>query len=340
MMPFLMQKNRSALKDLKKLQAEHQFDLWLVHNVFPSLSVAVYELAAELGVKVIQYLHNYRFGCANAAYFRKGTACKECRPGSWMPAIKNRCWRGSLPATISMVAALKRFWKSGGMEHIHAYVALSETHKKRHIEMGIPKELIHVHHHHLDIQECQNTSPPTSSGDVLFMGRLSAEKGLRLLIESWAKVNARGRKLRIAGKGEMLSELEELVQEEEIEGVVFEGFVSKESQTELLAKTAFFVAPSVLEEPFGLVVLEAWAQSRPVLATQLGSFPDLINHGVNGWLAKANVSCFSEALQQALDTADQYQEMGEAGKMKLKTEFNSEKWLSRWESLAEEVCNK
>jgi glycosyltransferase involved in cell wall biosynthesis len=329
LMPFLMQKNRKVLADLRKIQAKEDFDVWQIHNVFPGLSVAVYELAAELGVPVIQYLHNYRFGCANATYFRDGKACVDCQPDSFMPAIIHRCWRGSLPATVSMVAALKRFWRAGGIENIKAFIALSEAQKKAHVSMGIPEERIHVVHHYLDDDGQQNAVPPID-GDVLFIGRLTEEKGVDLLIRSWAKVDASGRKLRIVGKGVRLEALQKLVLEENIEDVIFEGFVPKEKHPALWSKASFFVASSVWNEPFGMVILESWLQNRPVLATNLGSFPDLISDRVDGWLADPNIDSFSHTLQMALNATESYEQMGIAGRNKLQVDFAAEKWLSKW----------
>lgn len=338
MMPFLMQKNNKVLADLRELQAKENFDVWQIHNVFPGLSVAVYELAAELGVPVIQYLHNYRLGCANATYFRDGKTCVDCRPDSFMPAIKHRCWRGSLPATISMVAALKRFWSAGGTANIKAYIALSEAQKQAHVSMGFPEERIHVVHHFLDDDGNKNSIPP-ADGDVLFIGRLTDEKGLDLLVRSWAKVNARGRKLRIVGKGDMLEELQRLVIAENIQDVIFEGFVAKEKHQELWSKASFFVAPSVWNEPFGMVILESWLQNRPVLATNLGSFPDLITDSVDGWLADPDVGSFAHSLQTALDAAESYEQMGHSGRAKLRSDFSADKWSGMWSKILGEAMH-
>jgi glycosyltransferase involved in cell wall biosynthesis len=334
LMPFLMQKNKKVIDELRALHTEMQFDVWQIHNVFPGLSVAVYELAVELGIPVIQYLHNYRFGCANATYFRDGHPCVECRPDNFMPAIRNRCWRGSLPATISMVAALKRFRNAGGVSSIKAFVALSEAQKQAHIRTGFPKELIHVLHHNLDDDGVERTVPPPQ-GDVLFIGRLTEEKGLRLLVKAWSKVKAEGRKLRIVGKGPMKDELEALVASKQIRDVVFEGFVPKEKHAQLWEQASFFIAPSVWDEPFGMVILEAWRQSRPILATNLGSFPELVSNQVNGWLAEADVEAFAETLQCALNSAEDYDRMGQNGRKTLWQEFNSERWLDGWMAILE-----
>jgi glycosyltransferase involved in cell wall biosynthesis len=336
-MPFLMQSNAKVLNDLKALQMEEEFDIWQIHNVFPGLSVAVYELAVELEVPVIQFLHNYRFGCADATYFRNGKKCFECSPGNFLPALRHRCWRGSFLATGSMVLALKRFWRKGGLGGIKAFIAISESQKKRHVEMGVPEDLINVIPHSLEVKGHQ--AKPPLGGDVMFFGRLTEEKGLRLLLEAWSIVDTKGRLLRIVGKGEIREELEELVRVKKITNVKFEGFVPKEKHSTLWEKCAFTVAPSIWEEPFGMVVLEAWKNSRPILTTNIGSFPELINDGENGWLGADDLEGFSKVLQRAIEDSGSYEQMGRNGNEKLRREFNKDVWLGKWEKVAKTVTS-
>ncbi|MFC5050691.1 glycosyltransferase family 4 protein [Rubritalea spongiae] len=333
-MPYKMQYNARVIRDLRGLQEDEQFDFWQIHNVFPAMSVAVYELAAELGVPVIQFLHNYRFGCADATYFRGGERCFDCSPSNFFPAIQHRCWRSSFPATISMVATLKRFWLRGGKESIKAFIAISESQKQRHVKMGIAAEHIHVLHHSLDAGLEYNKPP--QNGDVLFIGRLTEEKGLELLLRAWKEVAETKRILRIIGSGPLEEDLHELCRAEQIGNVKFMGFVDKSQHDAFYKKSAFVVAPSVWEEPFGMVVLEAWKHYRPVLTTNIGSFPDLIDNKKNGWLAPTDRCGFAAVLEKAL-SSPAYNEMGVNGHFKLEQQFNTKVWLNKWKSIVESV---
>lgn len=73
--PFRGLKNRHVIRQLRLLQREYKFDFWLIHNVFPAMSPAVYREARRLNVPVIHMLHNYRFGCLNGLLFREGREC-------------------------------------------------------------------------------------------------------------------------------------------------------------------------------------------------------------------------------------------------------------------------
>lgn len=330
-MPFLLQKNRSVLKKIAKLQEREQFDFWQIHNVFPAISVAVYELAAELGVPVVQYLHNYRLSCVDATFFREGKVCRECSSGNLIPGVKYGCWRGSRVASLSMAAAIRRVWKSGSVDSIKGFIAISESQKREHVAMGIPAEKIEVVHHSLTAGD-PPSSMPSGTGDIFFLGRATEEKGIELLLRSWGKVDSRGRRLRITGDGPELAKMCGLANQLDLNNVVFEGFVPPEKQAEIWRESAILVAPSVWLEPFGMVVLEAWRQGRPVLATNHGSFPELITHGKDGWLAEPDPESFAATLQTAIDCGEEVRELGANGRFKLVERFNHEVWLKRiWE---------
>lgn len=321
-----MVKNRSVLDDLRRTHERGNFLIWQIHNVFPAISIAAYELAIELRVPIVQYLHNYRFGCAAGTHFRDGAPCNECRPGHFLPALRHRCWRGSLPATFAMTRALERFWKLDPATAIHAYIAISEEQKRQHVAIGFPDDRIHVVPHFLDAGSPPAHSPPPD-GDVLFLGRLVPEKGLDLLIEAWARVQARGRKLRIVGDGPQMPALRAKVSALGLKDVILEGFVPRERHDAFWRGASFFVAPSVWHEPFGMVVLEAWRHERPVLATRLGSFPEMIRHGETGWLAEPTPEAFAHTLQAALDAGDACVALGQAGRRELIGKFNPKRWV-------------
>lgn len=335
-MPNLMLRNPKVLGDLETLQRAEKFDFWQVHNVFPAISIAVYELAASLGVPVIQYLHNYRFGCVGATYFTGGERCKRCKPGAFMPGVLRRCWRGSLPSSIAMARALNRFWKSEMADNIQLFIAISDAQKRSHVSMGIPSERIEVVHHFLDAGP-QDTPPPVPEGDALFIGRITEEKGVGFLVRAWAAARVGNRRLRIVGDGPALPAIKRLVSQLGAKNVVFEGFVPKEKHSRFWREAAFFVAPSIWEEPFGMVVLEAWQQARPVLATNLGSFPELVDHGVDGWLAEPQLEAFTGAIERAVADVGNLREMGEQGRRKLERDFNRTKWLQRMTELYAKV---
>ncbi len=202
--------------------------------------------------------------------------------------------------------------------------------------MGILANHIHNIYHFYE----SSAPPPPSipSGDTLFLGRLSQEKGVDLLLRAWAKVRNGSRRLVIAGTGPEESSLKKLASDLNLVNVVFTGFLDKEQQVSLWSNSSALVVPSIWDEPFGMVVLEAWAKERPVVAFAKGALPELIHHGVNGLLADPfSVESLAKNIQELIDKPDLGPLLGKAGNLRLKDEFNRTLWLSRIESVYQKV---
>ena len=271
--------NRHAFQTLRKLQLTDRFDVWLVHNVFPGLSPAVYDAARECDVPVVQYLHNYRFTCVNGFLLNHGQLCFRCLNGNFLPAVQTRCWHESSVAGAVMGISLVRLRLVGVLRQVAHWIAISHAQKRIHARIGIPEEKISVLYHFYDGPKGDQQE---YGGDVLFLGRISPEKGVRLLVDAWLKEKIEGRCLWIVGDGPMRGELEERARN--CANIKFTGFLSGQALELVWRKAALAVVPSVWEETFGRVLIESWAHGVPVLAARIGALTELIESTGAGWL--------------------------------------------------------
>jgi glycosyltransferase involved in cell wall biosynthesis len=326
--PFHAYYNLPIAQRLRKYQEVGNFDLWQVHNVLPALSPSVYQTAFDLKVPVVHYLHNYRMGCTNGFFLNHGQPCERCLGGNFWPAFQTACWRDSHLISGMLGLILRRVRSIGTFQNVAAWISISDFQRKKHVAMGIPPERIHTIHH---FYESSTPPPPYSpSGDILFLGRLSKEKGVDFLLRSWAKVRNANRRLVIAGTGPEESSLKNLASDLNLANVVFTGFLNAEQQASLWSNSSALVVPSIWDEPFGMVVLEAWSKKRPVVAFAKGALPELIHHGVNGLLADPfSVEALAKNIQEVIDKPDLGPRLGKAGNQRLKEEFNRTLWLSR-----------
>jgi glycosyltransferase involved in cell wall biosynthesis len=328
MLPVRAFNNSKVAKDLRHLQKKNSFDLWVIHNVLPGLSPSVYQTAFDLNVPVIKYLHNYRMACTNGFFLNHGQTCERCLHGNFWPAFQTACWQNSHLISGLMGLILRRVRSIGTFHKVAAWISISDFQKNKHVAMGIPPDRIHTIHHFYE----RSTPPPpySSSGDILFLGRLSKEKGVDFLLRSWAKVRNANRRLVIAGTGPEELFLKKLAIDLNLVNVVFTGFLNKEQQVSFWSNSSALVVPSIWDEPFGMVVLEAWSKERPVVAFAKGALPELIHHGVNGLLADPfSVEALAKNIQEVIDKPDLGPRLGKAGNLRLKDEFNRTLWLSR-----------
>lgn len=328
--------NRKVESDLRRLQTSESYDLWVIQNALPGLSPSVYAAAFSLGVPVVHYLHNFRLGCTNGFFLNHGKPCERCLGGNFWPAFETACWRQHRLISGFMGLILRRTRRLGLFQNVAAWVALNQQQKNKHLEMGIPREKIHVVPHFFDTS--QTPPPPQPEGDVLFLGRLSPEKGLPLLLEAWARIRSGKRKLLIAGRGPEEEALKGLAARLELKNIEFLGYLPRETHPALWSRTAFAVIPSLWNEPFPLSFLEAWSFQRACLASRLGAMAEHIVSGQDGLLVEPFSSAALErALQFLLDNPQQTAAMGQAGHQKVVSQFNREVWMQRMDDVFRHV---
>ena len=326
-LPLRLLHNTDVQKRLLRYQKIGRFDFWQVHNVFPGMSPVVYRTAENLGIPVVQYLHNYRFSCTNGFFLNHGQPCQRCIGGHFYPAFETACWHDSRLYSGAMGLVLKSVRWQDVFSKIARFVAISHRQKELHIAMGIPGEKIDVIHHFL---EPATPPPPAHDGHALFIGRLSPEKGVINLLEAWRLVGNTSRQLIIMGEGPEKKRLEQFCEKNNLTNVVFTGFLKSAAQQKIWERAAFTIVPSIWEEPFGMVILESWAKQRPVIAHRIGALPELIDHEENGLLCEATSP---ESLAAGMDLFFSNPTLanacGLAGYRKLLSHFNRTAWLDK-----------
>jgi glycosyltransferase involved in cell wall biosynthesis len=324
--------NRNAFLLLRKLQLAEKFDVWLVHNVFPGLSPAVYDAARECRVPVVQYLHNYRFTCVNGLLLNHGELCFRCLNGNFLPAVQTRCWRESSVAGAVMGISLFRLRVVGVFRQVAHWIAISHAQKSIHVRIGIPEEKISVLYH---FYGGPKTHHQGHGGDVLFLGRISPEKGVRLLVDAWLDEKIEDRRLWIVGDGPIRGELEQRARN--CANIKFTGFLTGQALESVWREAALAIVPSLWEETFGRVLIESWAHGVPVLAARIGALPELIESTGAGWLFDPGSS---SSLRQKLrflltDPAALFTVAARCGTAV--ASFSREDWWTRIEQILQKV---
>ena len=148
---------------------------------------------------------------------------------------------------------------------------------------------------------------------VLGMGRLVEKKGFDLLIRAFASIapEFQAVQLLIAGDGEERAALETLVEQLQMrDHIILLGFADREKTIALFLGCEFFVLSSRIE-PFGIVVVEAMAAHKAVLATKSGGVVDLVQPGQSGQLVQPEESELALGIREMLSDSAATRAMGE-----------------------------
>lgn len=325
--PLKVVHNAQAASRFRELYQQRRHHAVEIHNVLPALSPGIYKAAFEFGVPVVHFLHNYRLSCVNGFFLNHGQPCHRCIRGNFLPAVSTKCWRESRIACGTMGMALQRVRWLKTFSKVDAWVALSEVQKRLHLKMGLPEGKLHVLPHYLEPTPNFKTRVP-ENGYALFLGRLSPEKGVIQLIRAWARIPPSAGRLVVAGAGPLEAECRALVNALSLPHVSFAGFVPPPEQSALWAGAKFAVIPSIWDEPFPLVVLEAWANGRGLVVSDWGSLPET-GGGASLVTRVEDTGAFAHTLERALQERGLAAVLAEQGKRKLLREFSRDLWVRR-----------
>ncbi len=269
--------SRRTYDELRTLLAKTRPDVAHFHNTFPIISPSAYAACQHEGVPVVQTLHNYRLICPGALLMRNGMVCEACVGRSLWPALRHRCYRGSLPATAALVWMLtSNRWRGSYQTLVSRYIALTHFAAAKLAQGGLPAERIAVKPNFLaDVPEPGDGK----GGYAVFVGRLSEEKGVHTLLDAWRDL--RDVPLKILGDGPLRGRLEVQARNSGL-AVEFLGFRPRNDVMAWVRGASLQVIPSECYEGFPMAVLEAYACGTPVVASRIGSLDEIVEEGVTG----------------------------------------------------------
>jgi len=285
----LFSKIKTAYYSVYSLQARKKVGLLIdryspniahIHNIYHQISPSILQILKKRNIPVVMTLHDYKIFCPNYRFFSKGKICEKCKGKRYYNCILNMCLKESWGASLS--AALGAYYHDflKLYRDVDLFIAPSEFMYRKAIEYGMDKEKVLFLPHSIDLSQFM---PKENKGKyILYVGKLSWEKGIKTFVESLKFVPSI--QARIIGDGPQLNEMKKLASEYGLANVDFLGKQAKEDLARIMSEALFVVVPSEWNEPSGLVIYEAFASGKPVIASRVGGIPELVENEVNGLL--------------------------------------------------------
>jgi glycosyltransferase involved in cell wall biosynthesis len=312
--------SRSSYKRMSRALADYRPDLVHFHNTFPLISPSAYYAAFKRSVPIVQTLHNYRLVCPNALLLRDGIPCEDCmgKTFAW-PGVVHACYRGSKRASLGVATMLAAHNVIGTWQtKVDIYIALSDFARQKFIARGLPKDRIVVRPNYV----LEDTADGEGRGGyVLYVGRLSQEKGISVLLSAWAQME-RKIPLILVGEGDESRSVVEATKR--MDHVTWLGTRSKEQVLSLMRQAQMLILPSVCYENFPVVVAEAYATGLPVVASRIGCLPEIIRNGETGLLFRAADSADLVDVVYRLWDMAHVMEMRKRARFEFESKYSSE----------------
>lgn len=312
----------SAARGIAAVVDEFQPDVVHCHNIYHQLSPSILRPLAERNLRVVMTLHDYKLACPTYQMLDHGKPCDACFGRHFHQAVLRRCKDDSLLASAAASMELWAHTTFDAYDPVATFICPSlfmlESMKRAEV---FPERLRHVPH----FVDVPDEFEPSTDSTVVFVGRLSVEKGVDTLITAIGALGGAAQ-LEIAGTGPVHQDLEDLADRVAKGSVKFHGRLDRSGIEALMKRSTCVVIPSRWYENQPMTALEAMAAGRPVIATGMGGLPELIDDGIDGRLVPADdPKVLAEVLAEVVADPEAAERMGKAAREKAISRFSAER---------------
>ena len=311
--------SREAGVMIKKLIEASHAEIAHCHNIYHQLSPSILPVLQKRGVPVVMTLHDFHLvSPAYNLYAHRGR-CAHAKGSKFFRVVKYRCVKNSYAASALCAFELWLHRKLKVYErNIDCFIAPSRFMAETIREWGFTPKRMEI---------IPNFVPPgtprqfPTAPRVLYAGRLSAEKGIGILLDTISQLP--DIQFAIAGIGPMEQEVK--VFAERHKNVRLLGFVAPEKMPEIFAECSLLIIPSLAPEVFPMVILEASANGRPVIASNTGGILEMIQNNQNGVLVEpGNAEVCAYAIKNLISDQSALKRMGEHAYQCVKEKYSTE----------------
>jgi glycosyltransferase involved in cell wall biosynthesis len=284
----------SVSKELDRRVAQFRPDVVHFHNYFPLLGARGLRTVVARRVPAVMTLHNYRLLCAGAMLMRNSVPCELCLTHNRLQGLRHRCYRGSLPGTAAVTAhtELVRRMIVSNADTVRC-IALTRFARNQFVAGGMPANSLILKPN--SVSDLGSTQSERSG--VIYVGRLSPEKGVVTLVEA---ASAAGIPLTLIGDGPLAGRLARIAGPT----ISMTGRLSS-AETRAAMRRALAVAiPSTWFEGFPMTAVEAMEAGCMLIASDIGSLSEIVTPTTGILVPPGNTSEWQAALTKALAAPD------------------------------------
>lgn len=275
---YSLEVKNAIQKEIREVKPELVYIIHFINKLSPS----VIRGAKQMGLPVVLRLSDYFLLCPRFDFLSGTDICEDCITKGYRSCIKKRCVKGSFAASLIRVLSMKIHSFLHIYKDVDAFITPSEYLKNKLVQSGFEEKKFY----------CVPTFT-TSKMHVgnfvigtygLYLGRITVEKGVATIIKAYEKLPEHYVKIMGDDTTDEALRLKKYVTDHNLKNIEFLGFRAGEELEEVIINSRFTMIPSIWYDNLPNAALEAFNYSKPVIASNIGSLPELVIDGINGYL--------------------------------------------------------
>ena len=306
---------KAIQKEIKDVKPDVVYIIHFVNKLSPS----VIRGAKQLGIPVVLRLSDYFLLCPRFDFMYQKKVCEECITSGYTACIRKKCVKNSLFASLIRVFSMKLHNFIKVYNDVDAFITPSEFLKDKLVANGFQEKKITCIPT-FTRSETQNVIPILGEYGLYF-GRITEEKGVETVVKAYEKLPHHNLKIMGDDSTTEAEKLKKYIEKHNIHNIQFVGFKSGEELEKIISNARFTLIPSIWYDNLPNTALESFKYAKPVIASNIGSLPELVVDGENGWLFEpGNVDSLVEKIKM-LDDDNMVKNMGESSRERLNKQF-------------------
>lgn len=287
-------------------------------------------------IPIVYTAHDLKSICPNYQMLNHGEVCEKCLHGDYSNCFKTSCMKDSKLKSLLATMEANTYKRRKIYQKLDLVITPSAFYKKKIEEAGIMRcPVIHMANFLPEdtVYEASNVS-----GDyLLYFGRLSCEKGIVTLVEAYAQVKTE-LPLYIVGSGPIQEEIEKKIKELGVgDRVSLLGYKSGQELKEIVKNSRCVCLPSEWYENGPYSIMEAMAAGKPVIVSNMGGLPEMVENGINGYVFMKKDE-LADRLEQIADLPDdEYKNMCERSFQRARILFNAKNYIVELKGLYKQL---
>jgi len=312
-------------------------DLAHLHMIDHQISPSILHAIKKYDIPVLQTVHQSKLICPNYRMYNwhKKQICEKCLGGHFYHPVIEKCHKDSrIAGLLIAVEAYIHKWIKIYEKNIDIYHVPSRFMGRKFIQAGIDEKKVKHLYYTINI----NDYPPYYEFEDYFVyyGRLEGAKGLMTLLKAMRQIKRS--KLLMIGTGPEQVKLEEFAINNNLKNVEFVGYKSGDILQKLVSNAKFVIIPSECYDNSPLVIYESFSMGKPVIGSNMGGIPELIDHEENGLhFEVGDDNKLAQSINFLLDHPELIRQYGKNARKKAEREFSSENHYQKLISLYRQI---